>query len=197
MNSSNRMDLKYGIRVDVKGQLPFRARVFGGPFVNFDVEERRLVGVKMAAEIDHPHNISIPTQDFSVPEPDIMLEGMIKAIRAMREGNDLYVGCMGGVGRTGLFMAILVKACLVNAGEYGDPIAPILHVRSYYNPHAVETVGQREYVQNFDVTPLLRYISGEYLVVYKEYVPSTPEVISEMNYGIYDRIKIFLYNLTK
>ena len=73
------------------------------------MEERRLVGVKMAVEINKFHHISVPTEDFSIPSVEDMQLGLMEAYDYMAKGNDLYVGCMGGIGRTGLFMGCIAK----------------------------------------------------------------------------------------
>ena len=116
--------------------------VAGGPYVRVP---DKMVGVKMAVEINHPHQISIPTRDFDVPRVSDVDTGLRQAVDAILRGDPVYVGCMGGIGRTGLFMAILAKAF----GE-SDPVSD---VRSQYNHHAVETKQQMQYVQDY-VIPL-------------------------------------------
>jgi hypothetical protein len=146
------MELKRGIRVEA-GKV--RGTIFGGPFRQYVPGTRRLIGVKMAAEIDHPHDVSVPTEDFSVPDPDDLTQGIMDAFTALSEGSDVYVGCMGGVGRTGLFMSVLFRAVC----EYNDTsIAPVPYVRKHYNAHAVETTHQRQYVTTFNVQPLVEYL---------------------------------------
>jgi hypothetical protein len=68
------------------------------------------------------------------------------------------VGCMAGQGRTGLFMAAMLKAALVYNGEYKDADSVISLIRAQYNPHAVETMGQRKFVEDFDVSSIVRYL---------------------------------------
>ena len=146
------MELNKGIAVEA-GRVV--GTVFGGPYVKYRKGTRRLIGIKMAAEINHPHEVSVPTEDFSVPNPTDLSNGIKAAFDAMANGKDVYVGCMGGVGRTGLFMSVLVKAVNEYKGLTGDPI---MHVRKHYNMHAVETQGQRNYVTTFDVTPLIKHL---------------------------------------
>lgn len=155
--------LEKNIRIAVEGKLPFKAIVYGGPFANFEImNERRLAGVKMAIEINTPCDVSIPTADFYIPNKAAFNAGMIQAVKLMREGKDLYVGCMGGIGRTGLFMAVLVKA--MNEVNCVDDDDPIRRVRYYYNEHAVETPAQIKFVRDFDVSDINYYLSGEYLL---------------------------------
>ena len=53
---------------------------------------------------------------------------------------------MGGIGRTGLFLAALAKL----SGEK-DPVA---YVRKHYMPHAVETQQQQDFIKNLKVWDL-------------------------------------------
>lgn len=138
--------------------------IYGGPFREFDTTERRLVGIKMAKEINHPFDFSVPTEDFSVPDPKVLEQGLIYAFDSIASGKDVYVGCMGGIGRTGLFMAIATK-CLWDWYESKGPLlevskqGPIKYVRLNYHPHAVETSKQREFVESFDTARVVQYIS--------------------------------------
>lgn len=144
--------LQRGIKVnagDVRGM------VFGGPFKQYEPGTRRLIGVKMAAEINHPHEISIPTHDFSIPDPDAMTMGLKEALSYMADGNDIYVGCMGGIGRTGLFMGVLVK-CL--ADYDGKKVDPVKVVREQYKSHAIETNEQQVFVRTFNTEPVVKHL---------------------------------------
>lgn len=116
--------------------------VAGGPYRD---KPAGYTGVKMAAEIHAPHAVSIPTQDFSTPDPVVMNRGLREAIELMNEGKPLYAGCAGGIGRTGLFLAVLAKAFGVND--------PIKYVRAHYYAHAVETSAQMKYVEQFPFEP--------------------------------------------
>lgn len=144
-----------------------KAQVFGGPFLEYVPGQRRLVSVKMAAEIEHPHDIGIPTEDFSTPSHPAMHAGIRKALVAILSGNDLYVGCMGGIGRTGLFMACLAKV-MFNYNEFdevqeGKPETydPVAYVRSTYYGHAVETRAQQKFVEGFDTTSHVDWLNEQ------------------------------------
>lgn len=126
--------------------------IFGGPYREYEPWTRRLKGVKMAKEIAHHHDISIPTDDFSVPSGVDMENGMHKAILAIHEGNDLYAGCWGGIGRTGLFMGCMLK---VQKDYYHLSYDPVKMVREKYKGHAIETEEQMAFVRNFDTTRLV------------------------------------------
>lgn len=126
---------------------------YGGRFMEYSPKERRLAGVKMAAEINHQHEVSIPTEDFSIPSDKDMNIGMIKALEMVAMGNDLYAGCMGGIGRTGLFMGILCKTLIdYHQGTYMGYTDPVTMVRAIYKAHAIETKQQQDYVRGFDTT---------------------------------------------
>ncbi len=138
--------------------------VFGGPFRKYVPGTRRLVGVKMAAEICHPCEIVVDTEDFSVPLVQDMQNGIIKSINAMSAGYDVYVGCMGGIGRTGLFMGCMAKVMIdcgrkgiVTEEKIGDPV---LWVREHYLSHAIETKEQQSYVVNFDTSVVIAHVES-------------------------------------
>lgn len=132
-----------------KLQIPLNGRqyftVVGGPFRDCPPSMK---GVKMAAEVKMDCAVDIPTQDFKVPDRLLLYRGLHKAVGLMIEGEPLYVGCMGGMGRTGLFMAVLAKAFGVRK--------PVEFVRKHYYSHAVETKEQYEFVKKFRITPALR-----------------------------------------
>lgn len=113
--------------------------VFGGPYVN---RPDTYFGVKMAAEINRPFDVSVPTRDFSIPLMTDMNEGLKKVLKPLALNEPVYVGCMGGIGRTGLFLACLAKTL----GEE----KPVKFVRMNYLASAVETSRQEDFVQYFD-----------------------------------------------
>lgn len=117
--------------------------VYGGPYRD---KPPAVPGVKMAEEIEAPCAVSIPTRDFSVPPIGTMMLGLCKALWVLRRNSEIYVGCMGGVGRTGLFMALLYRAVGGIDGEEA-----VTRVRNNYNVHAVETDQQKEYVKTFPI----------------------------------------------
>lgn len=168
MQADKGMDLTRSMPVQFG---PIKAQVFGGPFYEWVPGQRRIVSVKMAAEVDHPHDISIPTRDFSVPPQKDMEHGIAKALKAILDGNDLYVGCMGGIGRTGLFMACLAKVMrdyapgtnaldltATDADKFRTTNPPVLYVRKHYLSHAVETQKQQDFVDDFSTTAAVLYL---------------------------------------
>lgn len=150
------MELKKGIPVDLGSIKGF---VFGGPFRRYVPGTRRLAGVKMAAEISHPHEISIPTEDFCVPDVGDMKNGLLLALHELAKGNDIYAGCMGGIGRTGLFMGCMAKLCMdYHGGTYLGHSDPVKFVREHYIPHALETEEQQDYARTFDTDQALEWL---------------------------------------
>lgn len=120
-------------------------RIAGGPYRE---KPEGMTGVKLAEEIHAHADISIPIRDFSTPHPDVLFKGMERAVTAMMIGRPLYAGCMGGRGRTGLFMAALVKLWGIDH--------PVRHVRRHYYKHAVETEGQEMFIRNLKFPLSLR-----------------------------------------
>ena len=115
--------------------------VYGGPFK--EVPDHAY-GVKMAGEIKKGCDVDIPTRDFDVPNARVLNEGLLKTLHALDKGYPVYVGCMAGKGRTGLFLSILSKVFGV-AG-------PVEYVRSNYYSHAVETEDQYKFVAGYTPT---------------------------------------------
>jgi hypothetical protein len=120
-----------------------RVNIYGGPYRQ---RPQAMYGVNMAAEINEPADVRVPTADFSVPDEADLLKGLKKGLLALGAGRDVYVGCMGGIGRTGLYLAAMAKIL-----GYEDPV---LHVRDSYLRHAVETPEQQAYIANLDVSSL-------------------------------------------
>ena len=114
--------------------------VFGGPYVERPGSMR---GIKLAREINRPHDLSIPIKDFSVPTTDDLDRGLTEAVRLILSGQPVYAGCMGGRGRTGLFLAVLAKAFGIRG--------PVEYVRENYSHHAVETREQYDFVMGYAI----------------------------------------------
>ena len=121
--------------------------VYGGPY-RYRPKEGYF-GVKMAAEINAPCEVSVPTQDFQVPDVGDTARGLVKVVHAVLLGKKVYVGCMGGIGRTGLMLSLLAKAFGVE-----DPVA---YVRKHYYSHAVETKEQRQFIADFAIPLSVRW----------------------------------------
>lgn len=139
-------DKKPGISLDFK---TFKGRVLAGSYRNYP---GGLPGVKLAPEIDKRCDVLIPIPDFSVPKDSDMEAGLIKALILLKGGGAIYVGCMGGQGRTGIFLAIMKRLEQVVQGD--TEVDAIVWVRQQYSKHAVETAEQEKYVREFPLADL-------------------------------------------
>lgn len=138
----------------MNGVLPLRAgrrnwfEVIGGPYVE---RPDSCVGVKVAKEIARDCDYAVDIIDFSIPKTQQIDAVLLDVVKHILRGELVYVGCMGGRGRTGLFLAILAKA-------FGAE-APVQYVRDVYYPHAVETKKQHRFVDEYVVpAPVLKAI---------------------------------------
>lgn len=137
--------------------------VAGGPYAAKPAE---MLGVNMAQEISKEAAIRVPTKDFSIPDYDEFAEGIKRAFYLLYGDFTLYVGCMGGIGRTGLFLSGMQKVAMAyNLPWYTRftmPAIPeslvIAAVRKHYCAHAVETQEQRGFVAAFNPYPIVKYI---------------------------------------
>ena len=87
-----------------------------------------------------------PIRDFSVPSCADLQTGLNQTISHAKYGRNVSIHCSAGVGRTGLFAALLARALL---GLNGEKV--IQWVRRYIEG-AVETPEQRQFVISATVT---------------------------------------------
>lgn len=127
-------------------------KIYGASFYNAPIGKQWHT-VKMAAEIDAPCTVSIPTPDFDTPPEAVMNYGLKRTIIAMVKNKKIFVGCMAGRGRTGLFMACLARVVLESERQKDNPVK---FVRDNYYSHAVETKEQEDYVTNLDIYKLIK-----------------------------------------
>lgn len=145
-------------------------RVYAGPYYDKPIGTLGVCLLEDAPRLavdEEPSLLShLPIPDYSIPRDDkAVTESLKDALRAMLAGHDVYVGCMGGKGRTGLYLALLCKVLECGAvtrdnwnNPYWDYVA---YVRANYNPHACETTQQMTYVGNFNVKPLQRWLAWQ------------------------------------
>ena len=87
--------------------------------------------------------IWFPIPDFGVPENPAGFSLFLGELHGrLGRGERLYLHCLGGIGRTGMTLACMLKAL----GVTGDPVHL---VRSIYSPLAVESEIQRRFVKAF------------------------------------------------
>ncbi|MGH9173170.1 MAG: protein-tyrosine phosphatase family protein, partial [Vicinamibacterales bacterium] len=86
-----------------------------------------------AAIIDWP--------DFGVPaQPEVAARQIENAFARARRGEQVEVGCLGGLGRTGTVLACMAVLA-------GVPTAnAVAWVRAHYRPEAIETAAQAAWV---------------------------------------------------
>ncbi|MCO5157857.1 MAG: hypothetical protein M9945_14105 [Aquamicrobium sp.] len=125
----------------------------GGPFDRYPTVKGVNFGVCVRAERVPARGVAVhlPIHDFAVPQDDGQVRYALKdTLEAALAGKSVYVGCAGGWGRTGLFLALIAKTAGVE-----DPID---YVRRSYTPRAVETKEQEAYVEDFDVAELRKWM---------------------------------------
>jgi protein-tyrosine phosphatase len=88
--------------------------------------------------------LHIPVPDFGIP-PDLKAweAGIAKVTQAAKEGKNLAIHCLAGIGRTGTFLACLAKKELGLDGEQA-----IQWVREYL-PGAMENLNQERFVIDY------------------------------------------------
>lgn len=138
-----------------KGIFPLRlgsiqANLVGGPYRN---KPAGYYGIKMAEEINADCVISIPTRDYDVPDTGRLVAGLYCGITLAQQQVPIWVGCMGGIGRTGLYFAALAKvmARYQKLTKHRVTIDPIAFTREVYLSHAVETDQQKNWIWHLDV----------------------------------------------
>jgi len=141
-----------GFYVDFEGCSGF---VYGGPYAEYTHDQVNVAGVNMTAEIPRFSVVRCPIKDFSVPTVAEFKLALLEAMLTLRSTGVLYVGCAGGTGRTGLFLAGILK--LVSPHVL-TPDTCIQMVRKLYKSHAVETREQENFLREvclWDIEKLL------------------------------------------
>lgn len=115
-------------------------------------------GIKLAAEINARCIVDCPIKDFGVPDPKLIESALLSTMTLMRGGIVPYVGCWGGKGRTGLFLALMLKVSyqLCRRFWHSREIDYVAGIRNLYSIHAVETQDQEDFVRDFDVSWLVK-----------------------------------------
>lgn len=94
--------------------------------------------------------IYAPVPDFSAPQPGYWDQALEETIEALQNGENTVVHCHAGVGRTGMFTALLASALL---GLDAD--AAVSWVRASL-PQAIDTHNQKTYIRD----EIARKVSG-------------------------------------
>jgi protein-tyrosine phosphatase len=86
----------------------------------------------------------IEWKDYGLPtDSDRAADQITAAFARARRGDVVEIGCLGGLGRTGT-----VLACMAVLADV-PPASAVEWVRNEYNPAAVETDAQEEWVRWF------------------------------------------------
>lgn len=101
-------------------------------------------GIKLAPELNLAANYELPIVDFSIPDIGEVLLLIDWMDNNTNEDCELYLGCNGGYGRTGL-----IAACVLIAFEELSVPRAIDWVRDQVHPHCIETRQQEQFVQDF------------------------------------------------
>ena len=139
------------VHFEYEGQ---KFQIFAGPFA---IRPKNTYGIALAEEHQVPRraNLRVPVPDFRTPADAGLTEQWLyaaeQAIRRGLNGERVYVGCFGGIGRTGLMLATIAKIL-------GEP-HPVVWTRGRYRREAVETRAQQDYVMRLDVTSVRRSLA--------------------------------------
>lgn len=126
--------------------LPFGASqrvIYAGSYLNYP---GGMYGVKLAPEVKGQAHMIVPIKDFGLPDKADTYSALRTILYQVALGRPVYMGCFGGLGRTGTFLALLYKVLGVKD--------PVRYVRKVYDSHAVETREQERFVRNFFMIPL-------------------------------------------
>lgn len=129
--------------------MPGPVVVHGGPY---RMKPSQLSGIRLekSAPADETMLMSFPIVDFGVPEYEVFEDAVEKAYEILLDERELYIGCTGGFGRTGLFAACLIAKVMHDCGvpfSYGKDATAYL--RANYVPNAVETREQQAMVDQY------------------------------------------------
>jgi predicted alternative tryptophan synthase beta-subunit len=117
--------------------------IWGGPYRD---KPYTMLGVKVAKDTNlekFPAYVYIPTEDFRTPNVHLLNAGLSQAVMKILDGSPLYVGCGAGIGRTGLFLAVVAKAFGIEN--------PVEYVREHYYSKAVETKDQCKFITEYEI----------------------------------------------
>jgi hypothetical protein len=145
----------------------------GAPFPKRGVVHNAFV-VKCATEQRGAADVEIPCEDFGVPTDRAMLNGVDRAIEAAFAGKQVFAGCAGGIGRTGTFLTVVLKALGADPTGYdGHSRVPLVNmIRKVYLGHAVETSAQEKLISTIDVSAIQAKIRRLWFrAVLRKYVP--------------------------
>lgn len=123
--------------------------IHGGPYREKPPE---LLGVRleMSAPADESMAVDFPIVDFGVPNFESLFEAVDQAFELVVTNREIYIGCTGGFGRTGLFATCLIAKVMHNCGfPFSHGKEATAYLRANYVPNAVETSAQQGMVDRY------------------------------------------------
>jgi len=122
------------------GYGPFKTKVtvYGGPIMD---APKGMIAVNLRKEAPEYGTVQFPIKDFSTPKAAATADFLEALLPDVIEKGEVYIGCAGGTGRTGLMLALLSR---LNGEQH-----PVRYVRANYKRGAVETEDQRLFVNAF------------------------------------------------
>ncbi len=166
--------------------------VYAGSFIAncYRLEEEGYYAVNLTAEGQHlPHSLSIPIRDFDVPQGNVLNgfeDNLRTMLQAALDGEKVFFGCMGGVGRTGIVLACLYKVFGVENTNI------VYYTRQNLDKHAIETPEQINFVKNFNPTNLKLDFEEMYLNKLIEQSALNPENESKVDFSLITKIRQFM-----
>lgn len=121
------------------------AKVYGGPYRD---RARSMWGVLVADNVKEQAHIKVPIKDFDIPDPTDVEVAILSLLVLLKKHPRAYIGCGAGLGRTGTFMACLLRTVTIAQGcsDYD----PVIMVRAWYHKNAIETKEQEVFSRTFD-----------------------------------------------
>lgn len=167
-------------KIDLPKHEDLNAHVLAGSFVaNWqELAQKAVFTVNLTQEYsDLPCTINLPIKDFSVPK-DLNQFNMVLAamVDKIVDKEDVFFGCFGGIGRTGIVLAVIAKLFGVENKDLVSYVRENLHYK------ALETNEQIEFVKNFNINYLKNVLDAK--ILNKKIINSTPQNYSEA----YDKI---------
>lgn len=160
---------------EVRFPLGIVLQFYGSPFRKAGMVDDAFT-VKCASEQPGPADVVIPCEDFGVPTHADMLRGVDRAINAAFDGEPVFAGCAGGIGRTGTFLSVVIKALNVDPTPYNktgkSKVGYVNMIRAIYLGHAVETAKQEQLIDTIEVSDIRKTIGRLWRrAVLRKYLP--------------------------
>ncbi|QHJ74591.1 hypothetical protein VH22019_00027 [Vibrio phage VH2_2019] len=136
-------DLGHGYIDVLNTDTSYRFRLYGGSFLDAPVNTS-VYTVKLETSIPLECDQEFPIKDFSIPSLVELVENVDKILNASRKQVEVYVGCMGGFGRTGTVIAALLMVSTKCTAKQAINLT-----RAHIHPHCVETRQQMNFLEEF------------------------------------------------